>query len=121
MALILVVDDVPTNRELASEILEMEDHEIVHANNGQEALDRMIERVPDLVLMDLRMPVMDGIEATRRIKADPATRHVPVLALTASVMVGERERVLREGFDGFITKPIDLAELVSSVEQALAR
>jgi len=119
MALILVVDDVPTNRELAAEILELESHEILQAGDGQEALDMIAERVPDLILMDLRMPVMDGIAATRSIKANPAYQKIPILALTASVMIGERERILKEGFDGFITKPIDFPELLSSVEQAL--
>ncbi|MDX8409974.1 MAG: response regulator [Mariprofundales bacterium] len=120
MALILVVDDVPTNRELAEEVLQLDGHEVMQAENGQEALDQAAKRLPDLVLMDLRMPVMDGVEATLRLKADEATRHIPVLALTASVMVGERERILSEGFDGFITKPIDFAELLSTVEQKLA-
>ena len=120
MAVILVVDDVATNRELAEEILELEGHRLLQAGNGREALEIARRERPDLILMDLRMPVMDGVEATHRIKGDPELKGIPVLALTASVMVGERERILGEGFDGFITKPIDFSELLSGVENALA-
>ncbi|RMH51178.1 MAG: response regulator [Zetaproteobacteria bacterium] len=119
MALILIVDDVPSNRDLAAELLTLEEYEVAQAENGQQALEFVARRRPDLILMDLRMPVMDGVEATRRLKADAATRSIPILALTASVMVGERERILREGFDGFITKPIDFDELLDGVARAL--
>jgi len=120
MALILVVDDVQTNRELAAEILSLEEHTVIQAGDGQEALDKVAEQHPDLILMDLRMPVMDGVVALRALKKDQTTCHIPVLALTASVMIGERERILQEGFDGFITKPIDFTALLTAVESALA-
>jgi len=120
MTMILIVDDVQTNRELAAEVLSLEDYSVEMAADGQEALDKVALCHPDLILMDLRMPVMDGVVALRALKENPATCHIPVLALTASVMVGERERILGEGFDGFITKPIDFDELITSVETALA-
>ena len=119
MASILIVDDVQTNRDLASEILELEDYTVIQAADGQEAIEQAGEHLPDLILMDVRMPVMDGITATRTLKANDATRHIPILALTASVMVGDRERVLAEGFDGFITKPIDFNELLTAISAAL--
>ncbi len=119
MALILIVDDVPSNRDLAAELLELEEYEVAQAADGQEALEKVAQQRPDLILMDLRMPVLDGVEATRQLKSDAATRDIPVLALTASVMVGERERIMREGFDGFITKPINFDELLNAVEEAL--
>ena len=119
MALVLIVDDVQTNRDLASEILELEEYTIIQAEDGQGAIAQATEHLPDLILMDIRMPVMDGIAATRALKENDATRHIPILALTASVMVGDRERILQQGFDGFITKPIDFDELLTAISAAL--
>jgi len=109
MSRILVVDDNELNLQLACDVLELAGHEALAAANGGEAVDIAVSSVPDLVLMDLRMPVMNGEEAMQHIRADARTRDIPVIALTASAMRGEREQLLAMGFDGYISKPIDVA------------
>jgi two-component system cell cycle response regulator DivK len=108
MSKILVVDDNPMNLRLTSEILELAGHEILLAANGKEAVEIAARELPDMILMDLRMPVMDGNEAMKHIKADLRMRHIPVIALTASAMKGEREKLLAAGFNGYVDKPIDV-------------
>jgi CheY-like chemotaxis protein len=107
---LLVVDDEPANVELIRMIVEDAALEVrfVSARNGEEALARVREATPDLVLMDLMMPVLDGWEATRRLKADPATARIRVVALTAQAMPGDRAHALAAGCDDYITKPIDV-------------
>jgi CheY-like chemotaxis protein len=103
---ILIVDDNDLNLELVNQLLE-DDYELASASNGQEALDVAAEFRPDLVLMDLSMPVMDGWEATTRLRADPTHANVKILALTAHAIQAEIERALACGCDAYVTKPID--------------
>ncbi len=103
---ILIVDDNDLNLELATQLLE-DDYEVQTATNGQEALDVAAEFRPDLVLMDLSMPVMDGWEATTRLRGNPVHKDLKILALTAHAVQSEIERALACGCDGYVTKPID--------------
>lgn len=108
MSRILVVDDNLMNLRLSSVTLELAGHEILTATNGIEAIEIAKRELPDVILMDLRMPVMDGNHAMQHIKTNAQTQHIPVIALTASAMKGEREKLLADGFDGYIDKPIDV-------------
>jgi len=119
MSRILVADDNELNLMLACDVLELSGHDTMAAKNGNEAISLAASERPDLVLMDLRMPVMNGEEAMRSIKADGCTRDIPVVALTASAMAGEREQLLARGFDGYISKPIDVASFASEVARFL--
>jgi CheY-like chemotaxis protein len=114
-ATILVVEDVEDNRELVRLLLETAGYTVLEAHNGQEALDVLVTGLPDLILMDLSLPVIDGWEVTRRLRADDRTRSLPILALTAHAMAGDRERVMSSGFDGYIPKPIDVGTFLSHV------
>jgi len=115
MSKILVVDDNELNLRLACDALELAGHETLSAWNGRDAVEIAASKCPDLVLMDLRMPVMNGEEAMQRIRADARTKHIPVVALTASAMTGEREQLLARGFDGYISKPIDVTSFAGDV------
>ena len=114
---ILVADDSDPSRELIREILEMSDYEVIEAADGAEALKRIRETMPDLVLMDIQMPHLDGYDVLRHLRADEHLVRLPVVALTAYAMQGDRERVLEAGFDGYITKPVDIALLRREVER----
>lgn len=118
---VLVVDDEPNNVDLIRLVIEEADMavDVVTARNGFEAIDLVRSLAPALVLMDLKMPLLDGWEATRRLKADPATARVPVIALTAQAMLGDRERAVAAGCDGYLTKPLDLRTLVGLVRERL--
>ena len=106
MAKILLVEDNEMNRDMLSRRLQRRGYEVVVALDGQEGLCLAETDAPALVLMDMRLPVLDGWETTRRLKASPATRGIPVIALTAHAMTGDREKFLRAGFDEYISKPI---------------
>lgn len=118
-AVILVVDDNPTNLKLASALLRAEGHTVVPAADAEQAEALLAEQVPDLILMDIALPGMDGLELTRRLKADARLRHVPVIALTAFAMKGDDNRAREAGCDGYITKPIDTRAMPSLVRQVL--
>ena len=120
-AAVLVVDDIDSNRRLLAEILSRLQLEVFTSGNGQEALLMVNEVRPDVILMDLRMPVMDGMEALKRLKDNPATREIPVVALTASSTRREKEYALQHGFDGFLPKPLRLADLVDELSAYLER
>lgn len=115
MSRILVVDDNPTNLKLASDVLEFEGHEVLRAIDAEQAQDILRETVPDLILMDIALPGMDGLTLTRRLKADARTRHVPIVALTAFAMKGDDQKAREAGCDGYITKPIDTRRLPEQV------
>lgn len=106
-ARILVVDDNPTNSKLVSDLLEFEGHIILKAADAEEALTILKEILPDLILMDISMPGMDGLTLTRKLKADPRTAHIRIVALTASAMKGDDRKAFEAGCDGYITKPVD--------------
>lgn len=119
MSRILVVDDNVMNLQLACITLELAGHETMRAANGREAVQNAQSAQPDLILMDLRMPVMDGKQAMKLIKAQAHTRLIPIIALTASAMKGEREQLLMEGFDGYIDKPIDVGSFAATIQKFL--
>lgn len=118
---ILVVEDNERNRKLVSDILTFKGYEVVETETGEEGVRLAQERRPDLILMDIRLPGIDGIEALRRLRADAATAAIPVMAMTASVMTSERQKIMAAGFDAYQSKPINLKEFVAAVEQLLAR
>ncbi|MEZ5441549.1 MAG: response regulator [Lysobacterales bacterium] len=118
-ASILLVEDNPINREVAREMLEGLGMHVREAENGVEAIDRLRDSMPALVLMDVQMPVMDGIEATGRIKADPALAQVPIIALTAHAMQSDRQRFLAAGMDDYLSKPLDENELRQMLQRWL--
>ncbi len=120
MARILLVEDNEMNRDMLSRRLERRGHEVLIAIDGGEGVARAAADLPDLVLMDMSLPVLDGWEATRRIKADPATSKIPVIALTAHAMAGDREQALAAGCDDYDTKPIELDRLVEKIAALLA-
>ncbi len=117
MKKILIAEDNLVNRELLRELLEIQGFEIFEACNGQEAI-AMIEQVrPDLLVLDLGMPVLDGFGAIQKIRADPAMARLPVLAATAYAMRGDREKTLQAGFDGYLSKPIDSNTLKAEIDR----
>jgi two-component system, cell cycle response regulator DivK len=121
MARILLVEDNEMNRDMLSRRLQRRGHQVIMATDGQEALNRAAADVPDLVLMDMALPVLDGWEATRRLKAAESTRCIPVIALTAHAMAGDEQRARAAGCDDFDTKPIELSRLMQKIEACLAR
>ena len=121
MARILVVDDDARNLRLARTALEQAGHEVLSAVGGAEAVDAALAHAPDLVLMDVQMPGMDGVSALRRLRAEPRTAAIKVVALTALAMRGDAERLLAEGFDGYLEKPIRYKEFLASVAALLER
>ena len=121
MAKILIVEDNDMNWDMLSRRLERRGYAVVRAVDGKESLTLARSETPDLVLMDMSLPVMDGWEATRLLKAEPATRAIPVIALTAHAMADDRERVLAAGCDDYETKPIELPRLLTKIEALLAK
>jgi two-component system, cell cycle response regulator DivK len=116
---VLLVDDYPDAREMYSEYLQYSGFDVVEAGNGMEALQRAAESAPDIILMDLSLPVMDGWEATRRLKADPRTAGIPVVALTGHALAGISEGAKKAGCDAFVTKPCLPDELVKEIRKVL--
>ncbi len=119
MTKILLVEDNEMNRDMLSRRLERRGYEVIVAVDGKEGVARARAEVPDLVLMDMSLPVLDGWEATRQLKAAPETKSIPIVALTAHAMAGDREKALEAGCDDFDTKPIDLPRLLGKVEGLL--
>jgi two-component system, cell cycle response regulator DivK len=115
-AQILVVEDNDKNMKLFRDVLLAKGYRTVEATTGGAAVALAAKHAPDLVLMDIQLPDIDGVEALRRLRADARTASVPVLALTAQAMEGDRERFLAAGFDGYISKPVDIAAFVAVVE-----
>jgi CheY-like chemotaxis protein len=119
LAKILLVEDNEMNRDMLSRRLVRKGYEVVLACDGQAGVDMAAAEAPDLILMDMSLPALDGWEATRRLKAAPATRHVPVIALTAHAMSGDRDKALEAGCNDYDTKPIDLPRLLGKIESLL--
>jgi two-component system cell cycle response regulator DivK len=119
--LILIVEDNGMSRKLVRDMLTFKGYEIVEAETGEEGVRLAQERRPSLVLMDIRLPRIDGIQALGRLRAEVATRGIPVMAMTASVMARDRQRVLDAGFDAFQSKPINVKDFLAAVEQLLER
>ncbi len=118
--LILLVDDYQDGREMYADSLRFAGYKTLEASSGVEALQLAIDRLPTLILMDLSLPGIDGWEVTQRLKKDPRTRHIPIVALTAHALQEERERAERAGCDAFVAKPCLPEELLAEVERVLA-
>jgi CheY-like chemotaxis protein len=116
-ARILVVEDNPMNMELAVDLLKLQGYEVLSAQTGREALEILDREELDLILMDVQLPGMDGLTVTERIKENPKTRHIPVVALTAFAMKGDEERMLSHGCVGYIAKPIDTRAFPNEVKK----
>jgi CheY-like chemotaxis protein len=121
MAKILLVEDNEMNRDMLSRRLERRGYTVLIAVDGQQGIDLTRAEKPDLVLMDMSLPVVDGWEATRQLKADDATRGIPVIALTAHAMAGDEEKARGAGCDDFDTKPVELPRLLQKIEAQLQR
>src|SRR5262249_7469053 len=119
--LILIVEDNDTSRKLVRDLLTIKGYKIVEAETGEEGVRLAQEHRPSLVLMDIRLPSIDGIQALGRLRAEVATRGIPVMAMTASVMTDDRQKVLDAGFDAFQSKPIRVKNFLAAVEQLLER
>ena len=113
--LVLVVEDNEKNMKLLRDVLQATGHKVLEATDGEGALALAREHSPALVLMDIQLPDMDGVEALARLRADPVTAAIPVVAVTAQAMKGDRERFVAAGFDAYLSKPIDLDELLDAV------
>lgn len=119
MATILLVEDNLDNRTIYRVLLEHFGYQVHEAHNGQEALDQARTVLPDLILMDISIPLIDGYEATRILKGDPATRAIPIIALTAHALKTDQERVEATGFDGYLAKPVEPKRVVEEVRRHL--
>jgi two-component system cell cycle response regulator DivK len=119
MATILLVEDNEMNRDMLSRRLARKGHEVLIAVDGAEGVSMAKTKVPDLILMDMGLPVLDGWRATEQIKADPETKKIPVIALTANAMAGDRQKCLASGCDDYDTKPVEFPRLLSKIEMLL--
>ena len=119
MAKVLLIEDNEMNRDMLSRRLIRRGFQVVFAMDGQQGIDLARSERPDIILMDLGLPVIDGWEATRRVKADDATRGVPVIGLTAHAMTGDREKAIEAGCDDYDTKPVELDRLIGKIERLL--
>ena len=120
-ALILIVDDNPINLKLACDVLEFAGYTIVKAEDAEQAQEVLLYTMPDLILMDIALPGMDGLAFTRKLKAEARWKHVPIVALTAFAMKGDDQKALAAGCAGYITKPIDTRKLPQQVAEFLRR
>lgn len=121
MPKILLVEDNEMNRDMLSRRLQRKGYEVIMAVDGQQGVDMASNQQPDLVLMDMSLPVVDGWEATRLIKSAPASQHIPIIAITAHAMAGDKERAFQAGCDEYDTKPVDLPRLLVKIEALLQR
>ncbi|MGC9503630.1 response regulator [Baaleninema sp.] len=120
MAKILLVEDNEMNRDMLSRRLKRKGHVVVVAMDGAQGVEMSVSEAPDLILMDMGLPVMDGWEATSTIKAKPETQSIPVIALTAHAIAGDREKCLAAGCDDYDTKPVEFPRLLSKIEALLS-
>ena len=116
---ILVVEDQEDNRQILRDLLASADYEMDEAENGQEALDVLTKHRPDLILMDIQLPVMDGYEATRRLKADPATKSIPIIVVTSYALSGDEGKARDAGCDAYVTKPYSPRQLLAKIREFL--
>jgi two-component system cell cycle response regulator DivK len=121
MARLLLIEDNEMNRDMLSRRLERRGYQVLIAVDGQQGLDMVTAEKPDLILLDMSLPVIDGWEVARRLKVDASLRSIPVIALTAHAMAGDRERALESGCDDYDTKPVELPRLLQKIEALLAR
>jgi two-component system cell cycle response regulator DivK len=121
MKKVLIAEDNPVNRELLRELLEIRGYAVTESSNGEQALDQIAKTQPDILLLDLGMPVLDGFETIKRIRTDPEFKSLPVLAVTAYAMQGDQERILTSGFDGYLSKPINSLLLDQELNRLLGQ
>ncbi|MES1258108.1 MAG: response regulator [Acidobacteriota bacterium] len=121
MARILLVEDNEMNRDMLSRRLRKRGHEVLLANDGQEGVESAASHLPDLILMDMSLPVLTGWDATRQLKERPETARIPVVALTAHALSGDREKAIGAGCDGYETKPVEMNRLLETITQLLQR
>ena len=119
--LILIVEDNDKNRKLVRDVLTFKGYGVIETETGEEGVQLTRERSPRLVLMDIRLPGIDGVEALRRLRAEETTRGIPVMAMTASVMSEDRQKIMAAGFDAYQSKPINVTDFVAAVAQLLER
>lgn len=119
MTRVLLVEDNELNRDMLSRRLERRGFNVLLAVDGQQGIDMAIEHIPEIILMDMNLPIIDGWEATRTLKANPATQNIPVIGLTAHAMTGDREKCLAAGCDQYDTKPIDFESLLDKIQSLL--
>lgn len=119
--IVLIVEDDLANLRLFRNLLQISNYTILEANNGKKAVELAREKKPDLILMDVQLPVMDGLEATKILKADGNTKNITIIALTAFAMEGDEERIREAGCDGYISKPIDTKEFLKKVSEYLSK
>jgi two-component system cell cycle response regulator DivK len=117
--LILIVEDNEKNLKLVRDVLQYKGYQTIEATTGEEGVRLAKARIPDLVLMDIQLPGMDGITALGALRADPATRAIPVIAVTASAMTHDRKKIMAAGFDGYQSKPIKVKEFIDAVREML--
>ena len=118
---ILIVEDDPMNLKLIRDLLQIRGYTILEATDGKQSVDMARANMPDLILMDIQMPVMDGFEAISILKADPVTKNIPIIALTAFAMQGDREKCMDAGCSDYITKPLDTRAFVTTVKEYLEK
>lgn len=119
MSLILIVEDNPRNMKLVRDVLQVKGHTTLEAVNAEDGIALATQRLPDLILMDIQLPGMNGIDALRVLRGQPATAHIPIIAVTASVMQQDRKLITEAGFDAYVGKPLSLAEFFTAVNTAL--
>jgi two-component system cell cycle response regulator DivK len=119
MPRILLVEDNEMNRDMLSRRLQRKGYSVLIAHDGEQGLAKACSEIPDLILMDISLPFIDGYEVTRRLKANPRTRHIPVIALTAHALLTDRDRALNAGCDDYDTKPVDFTRLTEKIENLL--
>ena len=116
---ILVVEDQEDNRQILRDLLGSADYEMDEAENGQEAIDAVAKQRPDLILMDIQLPIMDGYEATRRIKGNPATKDIPIIVVTSYALSGDEGKARDAGCDAYVTKPYSPRQLLAKIKEYL--
>ena len=116
---ILVVEDQEDNRQILRDLLSSADYEMVEAENGQQAIDAVAKKKPDLILMDIQLPIMDGYEATRRIKANPDWKEIPIIVVTSYALSGDAEKARAAGCDDYVTKPYSPRQLLAKIREFL--
>ena len=121
MGSILIVEDNEKNMKLVRDVLQAKGHRTIEAVTGEDGVRLAKEERPDLVLMDIQLPGINGIEALRQLRADPTTASIPVIAVTASVMASDRRNIVDAGFDGYVGKPLNLKEFLEAVARSLAQ
>jgi CheY-like chemotaxis protein len=121
MTKILIAEDNAVNRELLRELLEARGYEVLEACDGQEALQMIEQTQPDILLLDIGMPVLDGFGVIRKIRENPCLARMPVVAITAYAMQGDREKIMQSGFNGYLSKPVDARSLAEELKRLLSR